>query len=298
MLMEANQKTILKEGRISGTGLHSGKICEVFFKPGAAGTGIHFFKAGRSIGVVGSGDTAFSHEGVARCSAIGSGDLRVLTVEHLLAAIYGLGISNLAVDVHGEEIPGVDGSALPFVELFRKLGIADQKEKRAAYRVSEPIFCHENGKAISIYPSERFEVSYCLDYDYPGLRNQKAEYTISSEIFESQIAPCRTFCTQDEARELKQRGFGLGGTPENNIIVSPDGSHEKGLRFPDECVRHKILDVVGDLSLLGFPVLGKVIGIRSGHSLNRKLVQEIRRQKEAMENKKEGKKKDFLMDIE
>lgn len=278
--MRDTQKTISKEGSLSGIGLHTGKMAQIFFKPADPDTGVHFFKNAVSIGVLGKEPLTFQADEAARCSTLGSGPSRILTVEHLLAAIYGLGISNLAVDVRGEEIPGVDGSAAPFVKLLKELGLKDQKKKKYAYRISKPIFCHEEGKALSIYPSEKFEVSYLLDYDHPGLRNQKAEFAVSASIFGKEIAPSRTFCTAEEARSLKARGFGLGGSEENNIVVSPDGSHRKDLRFPDECARHKVLDVIGDLSLLGFPVLGKVIGIRSGHSLNRKLVQAIRRQKE------------------
>ena len=134
---------------------------------------------------------------------------------------------------------------------------------------------------LNKYDTSYFEINYCLDYDFPYLRNQKAGFVISSGTFEKEIAPARTFCTSDEARELKQRGFGLGGSPENNIVVSPDGGHIKSLRFTDEFARHKILDMIGDLSLLGFPVLGRVIGIRSGHALNRELVQAIRKQRES-----------------
>ncbi len=275
-----NQKTILKEGSLSGSGIHLGKMAQVFFKPADPDTGIQFFKNGVSVGILG-GDSSFSlMDEVARCSAVGNGALRILTVEHLLAAIYGLGISNLLVDVHGDEVPGVDGSAAPFTKLLKELGLKDQKKKKYVYRISDPLFCHESAKAIAIFPSDQLEVHYCLDYDYPGLRNQKVEFTVNAAVFGKEIAPCRTFCTQDEAKFLKEKGFGLGGNDENNIVVSPDGSHQKNLRFPDECARHKVLDVIGDLSLLGFPVLGKVIGIRSGHSLNRKLVQAIRRQKE------------------
>ncbi len=278
--MKDTQKTILKEGSLSGIGLHTGKMAQVFFKPASPDAGVHFFKNGISIGVLGKDPSVFVTDDVARCSAIGNGALRVLTVEHLLAAIYGLGISNLAVDVRGDEIPGVDGSAAPFVKILKELGLKDQKKKKQAYRIQEPLFCYEEEKVISIYPSGKFEVSYVLDYNYPGLRNQKVEFTVSPQTFAKEIAPSRTFCTAQEAKSLKARGFGLGGSQENNIVVSPDGSHQKDLRFPDECARHKVLDVIGDLSLLGFPVLGKVIGIRSGHSLNRKLVQAIRRQRE------------------
>lgn len=278
--MTARQRTLSKAGSFSGVGIHDGKPSRVDFRPAPPKTGIRFSKYGSPIGTLGRDHAEFVLDGVARCSAIGTGEKVVRTVEHLLAAIYGLGIGNLDIDVHGDEIPAADGSAAPFVGLFRTLGLADQDEERAAYRIAEPIFLAETAKAIAIYPADRFEISYCLDYDYPYLRSQKAEFAMTEGVFEKEIAPARTFCTADEARELKSRGFGLGGGPENNVVVEPDGSHVKGLRFPDEFVRHKILDVVGDLSLLGFPVLGRIYGIRSGHALNRELVKAIRKQRE------------------
>ena len=262
-------------------GLHDGRPCRVDFRPAAERTGVRFSKNGRLVGVLGRDHEEFILDGAARCSAIGKGEGQIRTVEHLLAALYGMGIGNLEINVHGEEVPAADGSALPFIELFRRLGVREQKEERAAYRVTEPLFCGQSGKAIAIYPSDRFEISYCLDYDYPYLRAQKAEFEISEAVFAREIAPARTFCTADEARELKSRGLGLGGGPENNIVVSPDGSHTAQLRFSDEFARHKILDVVGDLSLLGFPLLGRVYGIRSGHMLNRELVKAIRKQRES-----------------
>ena len=276
--MKAVQRTISTEGSISGIGLHTGKTATVFLRPAPAGTGIHFFKKSASVGVLGHNLSVISQSSVSRCSAIGDGDLQILTVEHLLAATYGLGITNLRVDVEGDEIPALDGSALPFVTIFNRLGLVNQEETLACYRIQEPISCYEPGKAISIFPSDQLEVAYCLDYDYPGLRQQMAQFIISEENFSKEIAPARTFCTLKEAEEAKERGFGLGGTPENNIVVDPQGLYAKTLRFPNECLRHKVLDIVGDLSLAGFPILGKVIGIRSGHALNHRLVTEIRRQ--------------------
>ena len=134
-------------------------------------------------------------------------------------------------------------------------------------------------KSICIYPADEFSISYTLDYDHPYLKNQTVDFMLTPELFESQIAPARTFCTEKEARQLQKKGFGLGATEDNTLVVRDDGSHRKGLRFADECARHKVLDILGDLSLLGFPVLGRVVGLRSGHSLNQKLVHQIRAQR-------------------
>ena len=274
------QKTLAKKGTVSGTGLFLGKPARVEFSPADENTGITFFKNGVRLGVIGKDPLWNLTEDTARCSAIGPAQNRILTVEHLLAAITGFGVSNISVDVTGDEVPAADGSAEPFVRLFKSLGLKEQLSENAVYRVREPLFFHEPAKAIAVYPAHRFEISFVMDYDHPYLRDQKADFCVTPGIFESQIAPARTFCTEEEAEELKNRGLGLGGTKENNIVVCRDGSHVKDLRFKDECVRHKVLDVIGDLGLLGFPLLGKVVAVRSGHLLNRRLVEAIRRQKE------------------
>jgi len=274
-----SQKTISKEGSISGVGLHTGSNCSVTVRPAAIHQGIQFLKQGREVS---SNGATFTKAEGHRCTSLGSGDTEIKTIEHLLAAISGLGISNIQIDVHGPEIPGLDGSSKPFVCFLKELGIVDQKENRSVYKVTEPIFCYEEGKAIGIYPADEFSISYVLDYNHLHLKNQTLDIVLTPENFESEIAPARTFCTEEEALELKKRGFGLGATYENTLIISEKGLVHNKFRFNDECARHKILDILGDLNLLGFPVLGRIIGIRSGHSLNRKLVEQINKQKEGL----------------
>ena len=275
-----NQKTIAREGRIEGIGLHTGEFCTLLLKPAPVDSGIRFLREGQWVGrLCADGAPGFSADSL-RCSYIGDEKNRILTVEHLLASLSGLGITNLEVDVRGKEIPGMDGSALPFVECFKRLGVVDQGKPADLYKISEPIFCHDKQKAIAIYPADSFSVSYVLDYEHPYLRGQKVDFTLSPEIFEKEIAPSRTFCTDAEAPELKKHGFGLGASRENTLVITEDGSHVSGQRFEDECARHKVLDILGDLNLLGFPVLGRVVAIRSGHTLNRQLVQAIKKQRE------------------
>ena len=278
----ATQKTVSREGKLSGTGLHTGKPCTVVLRPAAADTGLSFFRDGRFVGrPSGDGDFAPSAETL-RCSFVGDEKDRILTVEHLLAALRGLGITNLAIDVTGPEIPGLDGSALPFVRLIKEIGLADQQKALDFYRISEPIFCYDKTKAIAIYPAESFSISYVLDYEHPYLRDQKVDFELTPEAFEAEIAPARTFCTDQEARELQKRGFGLGASAENTLVVTENGSHRSQLRFENEPARHKVLDILGDMQLLGFPVLGRIVAIRSGHSLNRRLAQEIKKQRNAV----------------
>ena len=275
----ARQKTICRKGSLSGAGLHTGMACVVSFKPAPVDSGIQFFHEGKQL------DYLAAHH--LRCTAIGTEKNQIKTVEHLLAALSALGISNIRVDVDGAEIPGFDGSALPFVKHFKELGICEQDKANEVYKITEPIFCFENNKAISIYPAEVLSIAYILDYPHPYLRNQKVDFKITPDIFEKEVAPARTFCTQKEALELKKAGFGLGANHDNTLVIGDHGALNNRLRFEDECARHKVLDIIGDLSLLGFSILGRVVGIRSGHALNGKLVEQIKKQRETMTTKKE-----------
>jgi UDP-3-O-[3-hydroxymyristoyl] N-acetylglucosamine deacetylase/3-hydroxyacyl-[acyl-carrier-protein] dehydratase len=278
------QKTLRREGTLSGVGLHTGENVTVNFKPAPVDSGIHFFRK-RSNTSVSQESLIFTWDEEPRRTAIGSNGSRIETVEHVLAALSGLGITNLNVEVDGPEMPGLDGSAVPYVTLFKELGIEDQSKKKEVYRIREPIFCNENGRAIAVYPAESLSISYMLDYDHPFLKEQKVEFEITPEVFETQIAPARTFCTEKEAMELRRQGYGKGATYENTLVISENGAVKNTLRFPDECARHKLLDIMGDLALLDFPVVGRVVGLRSGHSLNRKLVRAILAQRNDQEKR-------------
>ncbi len=271
------QRTIAKEGSLSGTGIHTGQFCRVSFNPLSSGAGLQFFKDGTYVPLTPSLDAG-------RCTSIGQGKTEIKTVEHLLAALAGLGVDNLRVEVEGPEFPALDGSALGFVECLKDLGLRDFPSKKETIEIREPIFCHEPGKAIAVYPSGRFRVSYVLDYEHPLLRGQMADFTLTPEVFEKEIAPARTFCTQTESESLKRNGFGLGATHENTLVISDDGPLRNRFRFPDECARHKVLDILGDLNLLGFSIVGHVVGIKSGHSLNRKLVEAIKKKGQLWKN--------------
>lgn len=264
------QKTIRKEGSISGVGLHSGERATVYFKPAPVGFGIQFFKNGRPVkGITES----------IRCTAVGARSQQILTVEHVLAALHGLKITNIRMEVDGGEIPGLDGSALGFVRLFKKLGLKTQAAPSEVYEVKEPLFCSGPEKAISIFPASEFSIAYVLDYRVPYLEDQTVDFRITPEVFEREIAPARTFCTLEEARLLKKQGYGKGATAKNALVISKKGVVNNRLRFVDECARHKVLDILGDLALLGFFVRGRIVAIRSGHALNRELVDKIKKER-------------------
>jgi UDP-3-O-acyl N-acetylglucosamine deacetylase len=263
----------VKAGRMSGIGLHTGEKAEVLVRP-SPGNGIRFFKGGKAVPMRPSPS--------ARCTAIGEGADRILTVEHLLSAAAGLGVTDFDVDVDGPEMPGLDGSALEFVKFFKSLGLASAKKQATAFRVREPIFCSEERKAISVVPADRFSVCYTLDYGHPGVKTQTVDFEVTPEIFESKIAPARTFCTEEEARAARAAGLGKGATTQNTLVISASGPADNAYRLENECAAHKVLDLIGDLALLGFPLAGRVIAVRSGHSLNQKLVEAILKQKEGI----------------
>ena len=268
-----SQCTVSREGTLSGVGLHTGREARVRLLPAPPDHGIRFFKRGRSV--------MPKDDGGSRCTSVGGGEDRIQTVEHLVAPLSGLGVTNAAVHVDGDEVPVADGSAVPFIELLRQSGLEDQIKPAPSFRIREPIFCHEGKAALCAYPSEAFSVAYTLDYEQQALlSDQRVEFMLTPEVFEREIAPARTFCTEEEADGLKRSGFGLGGNYENTLVMSQTGPVRNRLRFPDECARHKVLDLIGDLGLLGFRVVGKVVGLRSGHSLNHKLTEAIRRQRD------------------
>lgn len=264
------QRTVKREGSVSGVGLHTGAPCTVTVRPAVQGSGLRFFRDGRELRGVSAGG---------RCTELSDGTTALKTVEHLLAAASALGLSNAEFHADGPEVPALDGSALSFVQWLKGLGLTEQPVERETFRVKEPVFVGDSKRAVCAYPAAEFSVSYVLDYDHPALKNQKADFRVDSETFEREIAPARTFCTAEEAELLRSKGFGKGATSENTVVYAADGA-STALRFPDEAARHKALDLVGDLALLGFALEGRVVALRGGHELNRQLVEAIRRQKD------------------
>jgi UDP-3-O-acyl N-acetylglucosamine deacetylase len=267
----ARRATVAVSGKISGKGLHTGEAGSVSIAPAEAGQGLSFSKNGRRLSTA-AADSA-------RCTAIGDGDDRVLTVEHLLAALAGLGVTDANIAIEGPEIPGLDGSAAKFADWIRSLGIKLYEGAAPVFRVTEPIFCHEGTAAIAVYPAEGFSVCYTLDYDHPALRAQTVDFSLSPDVFLKEIAPARTFCTAAEADAVRARGLGKGADASNTLVIGDSGPLEGVYRLPDECARHKVLDLIGDLALSGFRIEGRVVAVRSGHALNRKLVERLKQER-------------------
>ncbi len=276
----APQKTLRRETSLSGKGVHTGETASVCFLPAPPGSGIRFMKNGKNVFTSGAG-LPEGEDGL-RCSTVSSSGEKILTVEHLLAALWGCGVTNVEINVEGPEIPVLDGSAKPFVDAFKEAGIEEQPAEKDVYRIVEPIFCSEGQKVLAAFPSEDFSVAYVLDYDHPALREQKVDFRLTPEVFEKEVAPARTFCTEKESAELRRLGFGLGADYGNTLVLTEHGPVENKLRFSDECARHKVLDILGDLYLLGFGIKGRIVGLKSGHSLNRKLAAAILKQRKGL----------------
>jgi len=276
------QKTIKNNVTFSGAGLHTGKTVHVTVKPAGENEGVSFVRldlAGKpSIKV--SPSNVVMDDKVTRCSAIESQGVRIYTIEHLMAALSALGIDNVVIEIDGDEIPGLDGSSLEFLKALDRAGIIDQHADKNTFVIQEPIVVSNKTSSIVIVPHDHFSVSYTLDYDLSSLRSQFFSKSIDSGTFAKELAPARTFCLESEADDIKAHGMGKGANYQNTLVMSAKGPIENTLRFSDECARHKALDVIGDLALLGYPVQGAVYATKSGHALNRALVKKIEAQRQ------------------
>ncbi|MBI5415429.1 MAG: UDP-3-O-[3-hydroxymyristoyl] N-acetylglucosamine deacetylase [Candidatus Omnitrophica bacterium] len=281
------QKTIEKEFFLAGVGLHTGCAARMICKPAGANAGIRFVRVdlpGRPVIAV---DPSNIHidTGIPRCTTIGKGEAAIHTVEHFMSVLCGLGITNLTVEVDAVELPGLDGSGRDFLKAIQEAGIAEQGVEAPYLEIAEPLGVELNGCAIYITPAPDFKVSYVLDYDHPFLRAQFFSATIDAKTFQEAIAPARTFCLQNEAEELRNRGLGKGANYDNTLVVGEKGVIKNTVRFPDEFARHKVLDFIGDLYLLGMPIRGHVFAVKSGHTLNIQLLKKIYQQKEKLQKK-------------
>lgn len=282
----ANQRTIAKPFTISGVGLHKGTHVNVHFKPAGPNEGIRFVRVdlpGKPVIVLGE-SCVVTDPNVTRCTAISQGDVMIVTVEHLTSVLWGVGIDNLTIEIDGEELPGLDGSGLDYLKAFKEAGIQEQNAKKNPYRIQEPIGVSQNGSSLLITPAEDFKISYTLNYEHPGMKSQFYSLVLNEETFEREIAPCRTFVLEKETKELVEQGLGKGANYANTLVVGEKGVLNNTLRFPDEFVRHKILDCIGDLYLLGFPIKGHIFATKSGHALNRQLLKKIAAQRKRYES--------------
>jgi UDP-3-O-[3-hydroxymyristoyl] N-acetylglucosamine deacetylase len=266
-----HQRTIKKPVTLDGIGLHSGKRVSVVVAPAPADAGIVFRAHGEVVPAAPESvvDSHFA-------TTIGRNGTRIRTIEHLMAAAAGLGIDNLDVHVDGPELPATDGSARPFVGLLQSAGRTEQNARRRPIELPHSVRVGNARRWILILPARNFRISYTLDNDHPAIGMQTLFWEPSERAFIEEIAPARTYGFLKDIGTMRKNGLARGGSLDNAVVVGKRGPIN-GLRYSDEYVRHKVLDLLGDLALLGRPLLGHVIARNAGHDLNFQLAVEIQR---------------------
>jgi UDP-3-O-[3-hydroxymyristoyl] N-acetylglucosamine deacetylase len=270
------QTTLRRPCHIHGVGIHSGERTQITLLPAAPNTGIVFRlrEGGRHV------EIPARAEFITRTTmntTLGRGGLEICTVEHLLAALSGLEIDNVVIVTDGCEIPGMDGSAQPFVTRIMEAGRKLQPVPRRFLKLLEPVQLEENGRYAGIFPSDDRNFSFTIDFNHPAIQTQTFAVTLTPQAFVAELARARTFGFMEDLENLQENGLALGAGLDNAVGLTKTGQvlNEEGLRYPDEFVRHKLLDAVGDLSLAGFPLLAEFKGIKSGHALHGKLIQTL-----------------------
>jgi UDP-3-O-[3-hydroxymyristoyl] N-acetylglucosamine deacetylase len=269
------QQTLANPVSCAGVGLHSGHPVTLTLKPAPTNTGIVFVNRNGKDGA--SLAASIKHVVPTElCTAIGGNGFQVKTIEHVLAALAGLNINNAYVELDSGEAPVMDGSAAHFVRLIRSAGIVPQSKRQPYLKITRPLEVMDGTRRIRIEPSSTTKITYSIHYNHPMIKTQTYFYEHSAHAFEHEIADARTFGFLQEVEALWARGLGQGGNLENTIVLSQDGIlNESGLRFANEFVRHKILDLIGDFSLLGVPFIGHLIAERSGHAIHTRLVRQV-----------------------
>jgi len=273
------QRTLKRPTSCAGIGLHSGRKVTLSLKPAAAGSGIRFRRS--DLGGL-EVPAAVNHVGAINyATGLMRDAVRVDTVEHLLAALVSLAIDNVIVELNSPEVPIMDGSAAPFVYLIQEAGVRALEAPRRFLKVRRPISLTRGDKRIALYPSDHFKVTYSIAFDHPLLRHQSRTIRLTGDSFVDEIAPARTFTFLKEVEMLRQQGLALGGSLENAVVIGDTGVLNNGLRFDDEFVRHKILDVIGDMALVGHPIIGHLVAHRGGHALHTAFAAQVLEERDA-----------------
>lgn len=277
MRVAMNQRTIKTAISITGTGLHSGESVNLEFYPQPVDTGVVFERSDieDSVAIPAS---AFLVQDTMMSSNLVFGGTRVGTVEHLLSAVAGLGVDNLLIRVSASEIPIMDGSASPFVGLLLQAGFVEQDAPKKFLRIIKPVKVRVDDKWAELRPYDGFELNFEIDFDHPAFDkdHQHAQLQFSTQNFIEELSSARTFGFLNDIEALRKNNLALGGSMDNAIVIDESKVlNAEGLRFADEFVRHKILDALGDLYLIGYPIVGRFNAYKSGHALNNLLVREV-----------------------
>ena len=270
------QRTLRRQISCVGIGLHSGNKVNLTLKPAPADTGIRFRRT--DVGGPGGHEVPATVQhlaGIQLATGLSRNEVSVDTVEHLLAALTSCGVDNVLVELNSPEVPIMDGSAAPFIYLIQEAGVKTLQAPRKYLKIVRPIAISRGDKRIALYPSDHFKVTYSISYDHPMLRHQSRTLRITEDTFVEELAPARTFTFLKDVEMMRQNGLALGGSLENAIVLGETGILNNSLRFEDEFVRHKILDAIGDLALVGYPVIGHLVAHRAGHALHTEFAAKI-----------------------
>lgn len=271
------QKTIKGERKIIGRGLFGGKEAKVVFRPAPADTGVVFVRTDvpEAVRIAAVAPNLAERS---RRTTIKKGSVSIETIEHCLAAINGLEIDNVIVEVNGSELPAPDCSSHEYFKALKRAGIVEQQVSRKEFVITKPVSITAGDASIYALPyaDDGLNITYDLDYGgHTGIGRQIFSCRLTPESFEKNLAPARTFLLETEAKQFQARGMGTHVGPRDLLVINSDGPIRNAYRFPDECVRHKIVDLIGDLALVGRAVRGRIVAYKSGHSLNRRLVRKL-----------------------
>ena len=282
--MKRKQRTLVSKVEFSGKGLFSGEEARLVLKPADEDTGLVFVRTDVS-GRPQIPATGSFVSNTSRRTTLSLGGVSIETVEHVLSALAALPVDNCVMEIDAAEVPCIgDGSSLPFIEKMNEAGIKEQQAERRGFSPTQPIIVCDGDVSLMCLPADgELIISYFLQYDHPAIGAQMYSVRAVPETLWKEVAPTRTFCLKEEADVLKKMGYGKGANYNNTLVIGKDGIIENTLRFPDEFARHKILDMIGDLALLGADIQGHVVGVRSGHTQNVLLVKKMAKELEKNE---------------
>jgi len=293
------QRTVKKEISCFSVGLHTGRKINMNIKPAPADTGIVFIR--RDLPDVAPIQARYDNVcDTTLATTLGSNGVTVSTVEHLLSAFSGMGVDNAAVELDSFEVPVMDGSAFPFVNMLKEVGTHVQKKNKKLLIIKKPVSVNNGDGSAMFMPSDEFKITYEIDFKHPVIGKQSFDMTFSDEIYEKEICAAQTFGFLKDLEFLQAKGLALGGSLKNAIVLDDKKIiNKEGQRIENVFVKHKILDAIGDLFLLGMPIIGHFIAYKSGHRLNNLLLGELMAKKECWEivnsiNKEEAHKLNFL----
>jgi UDP-3-O-[3-hydroxymyristoyl] N-acetylglucosamine deacetylase len=272
-MASSNQRTVARRVSCTGIGLHSGAPVTLTLAPAPADAGVAFVRMDLGVEIPARHDLVVDTK---LSTSIAVGSARVSTIEHVMSALLGMGIDNCRVEVDGPEIPIMDGSAAPFVCLINEAGVRELKAGKRFVMITTPVEVREGDKLARLEPADGFSVDFTADFKHPLITDQGFRVAVNDRTFEREVARARTFCFRKDIELMQSMGLARGGSLQNAIVVDEFSIvNPEGLRFPDEFARHKVLDAIGDLALLGRPVLGALTAVKSGHALNQALVRRV-----------------------